>query len=983
MDTATEAATRHHAIVHAQSYQRQPQKAEMAKITNDMKKTYSEQLPLSTILQYFGNGQCVILSDTDVDAQNNLCFVSTKLFAIDVDDDDEQTDVREVASMLEGKLAGLFYTFSHGIKGNRYRLVFQLDQVVTDENSLKGIAQVMANELIDMGIPADKQALNPRLPIRGGKRAEMIDAQSFIRTEEYLQKAKQAAEEIIHTVQTNTKAGSSEPIPFSELERMVEAIGPLPHGQDEQTSATWKKIVYAIKSYTLSGHITEEEGLQLFDTISGGEAKLNQWNAIKNPFANIGALINEAKRHGFTFRKSAFSQYKPIENSYETGTIQTRGKLTPEDIAPLLERESWILLDSPTGSGKTANTMKAFQQTASTQPHFYIFASPYVTTTEQVASIHNCRAIRGETERLFKNLYADAKKGVRTFVSTYDQVPNTIRTLRNAYPGMTFTIAIDEYHKVVTEYDYRFRAIRGMLDTAESADTVLALSGTVTDINKNDFDEVISVHTGTHTSPCQEFMVYTFRKRNKAIAELVELLETWVTSKTHGRRMLVFLQSKEKIQQVKKSLQYKGIKVRALNASDKRNPTYRSIVEKEVIEDEVDVVLTTNVIADGVNIFNELDWETLVVSDPQLSPMFNASTIKQMSNRFRNPYRRFSVFIHEPKEEEIKPFHIEGAYRFRLDIARRITDAINTSINYQKELFHEGPIERNYGVYQTASGRITFCKDRNRFLAAQTKEFYYRQQRNAFIAEVEKELRMKKQGTVDVSKEIEEKRLAEMLETQAVIEEAEAELQQTEDEKKQNILHTFTPKVYHAFRDEDEGTLKAFKRQAAGIHYSCLSKVSSILSFEACQNVVSTVNGRVDTHKAYQALDRFVEGAYLLQVHRPSKSREALLLALNLGEGKYLESKTFAKQEKEIAKKIKVQQKDIREVLKMANIEQTRTKHERKKRVAGFKGVRVIAEENNLTHAQVIEGLINLARRKGQTYETATKAQIRKEGFHV
>lgn len=67
--------------------------------------------------------------------------------------------------------------------------------------------------------------------------------------------------------------------------------------------------------------------------------------------------------------------------------------------------------------------------------------------------------------------------------------------------------------------------------------------------------------------------------------------------------------------------------------------------------------------------------------------------MKQISNRLRNEYRRFSLFMQEPKEEEQSLFCIESAYKWRCDTANKLVEEINEHPYFDKRLFRAGEIE--------------------------------------------------------------------------------------------------------------------------------------------------------------------------------------------------------------------------------------------------------------------------------------------------
>ncbi|MFC3526219.1 hypothetical protein ACFOLK_17295 [Marinococcus halophilus] len=173
--------------------------------------------------------------------------------------------------------------------------------------------------------------------------------------------------------------------------------------------------------------------------------------------------------------------------------------------------------------------------------------------------------------------------------------------------------------------------------------------------------------------------------------------------------------------------------------------------------------------------------------------------------------------------------------------------------------------------------------------------------------------------------------------------------------------------------------MNEFKRQVTATHYACLKALAPYVSFETCQSVVIQVKRKADTHAFFQMLMSRVETDFHSQIHRPSKTREAIQELLKLDT--FCLNDEFKEEIQEIAKRIGVTKKDVEGVLKMMNVESKRTNQGRMKRVDGVQSVDDMAQKFGLSHEQVIEGLINMAKSKGALYEKATRAELRKEGF--
>lgn len=960
----------HHVLIHSVPFKQQPKGHEMGKVTNDLKRSYSEPVTVKSILDLFAKGHCILLSNAEVDQDNRFRFISSSIFAIDIDDDEKVTSPEEILFSLKDKAVGLFYTFSHGIKGNRYRLVFQLDQTVNDELKMKGIIELVAGDLKRLGLPVDTQAKNPLQIVRGGKKTVLINENNKLDTNKLLERVKQ---ETVKRQQDLYNAFEKElrPVPFDALKEMAETIGYIPTGSGQ--GELWKRLVIGVKHYVNQGHITLNEGFELFDIISGGEQSQKAWEKLKaNGQATIKSFIFESQKRGYKGKYNYYGNDEQIEETYQRETIKVKKYIPTEIAKEIICRNKRILVDSPTGSGKTTSFLNAFKELESNENHFYIFTTPTIALTLQNAGKHRLMSIKGQTKNLYQMIYQYVKSGKRIFISTYDMTPVLIEILRSIEQHITFTLVVDELHKFITDYDlsYRYEAIKNLYETSKQAKSFIGLSGTIDEIYKNEFESVIKIDNGNPASPCQEIAVYTYEKKENALVELVQLIEVWSTR----RKLLIYIQSKKKIEQLKKILQRKKIKVRAINANSKSNSTYKQIVDSETIDSDVQVVLTTSVIADGVNIQNELDWEVIAVCN-EFSNLFNYSSIKQISNRMRNTYRRFSIYMQEPKpdKKDLSLFRIEQAYQFRLGIAERITKEINEHPYFDMQLFRRSVIERRYGIFPGIEG-LEIDTMFLRHAVSQEQERYYRSFRLAFIKAVEKALHSKISSMLNITKEIEAKRL-DLTFTKELLSEIEEQEEAEKQEKASGIEGAFTEEVYQAFLSEDDNVLQEFKQQVLPSHYSCLFLLTKIADYETCKKIVSQVERDADTHKFYNSIRYLTEGMYLTALDRPSKTKKVLEKVLQLNEY-FLTNQEFDEELKKIAKQTRTTPKDVKEVVKMVWVDKARQKHVRLKKVVGLLVPEHIAFDFNLSVEKVHEVALNYAKTKGQTYETVIKTKL-------
>lgn len=952
--TTTINIPKHQVIVHPKSFGNQPQGYEMGKVTNEIKRMYGEYIPVTKILDYFAKGHCIMLSNMQTDSENRFSFISSSLFAIDIDDTDKETNPKEVIMMLEDKLVGLFYTFSHGKegKGNRYRLLFQLDRVITNEKKMRSVISLIANDLKKQGLPVDTQAKDPLQIVRGGNKGyELVNTDNKLNTDDLLDRIKRENYKM-QQEQYNNFQKELRPVKLEVLREMAGYIGYIPTGSGQ--GELWKRLVIGLKHYANSGYITQDEGYELFDIISGGETSQRNWETMKaNGQATIRSFIHEANKRGYK-GKYTYLANDDIKETYNKETIKVDKYIPTEVAKKIIESRERVLVDSPTGSGKTTSFLNAFKELQDNSNHYYIFSVPTITLTEQCAIKEGVMGVKGQTKDLFKKINTYIKNQNRVFVSTYDMTPVLIDMLQtmNEPSKISYTLIVDEMHKFVTDYDkgYRYEAVCQLNEAGKKARSFVGLSGTIDDIYKNDFDKVIHIDNGNPASPCKEFVVYTYKKQKEALAELIKLIEIWSTE----RRLLVFIQSKEKMMMVRDSLRQNGINVRTISADSKKNPTYKQLVENETIEEGVQVVLSTSVIADGVNIKNSLEWEVIAVCN-DFSSLFNYSAMKQISNRLRNEYRRFSLFMMEPKEEDQKLFCIESAYKWRCDTANKLVEEINEHPYFDKRLFRSSEIEKKYGIHEGEEG-LEVDTLFLRHSVSNEQERYYKGKRFAFIKVVEKVLHKKLLGILDVTEEIKKKEI-DLTGIKEILGRLEEQAKKSDAEKEENILQTFDNDVYQAFIEQNEEVINGFKKAVIPRHFACISTLSKIADYETCKKVVSGVKRDADSHAFFNSISNVIDTNYFLSVNRPLPTRTAFLKLLELDE--FMTTQEYKKELERIAKlkKVKLAVKDVKAVEKLIVFENKRLPKvgTRVKRVLSPITVEHIAETHDIPVSKIHE----------------------------
>ena len=937
---------KHYAQIHKTQHIHQ-QQIKMGKITNSMKEVgHAELYSTEQLLEALSSGHCVLLSNFEVDAQNGFRFVSSSAFAIDIDDDLQVTDPLQVLEELKDICVGLFYTFSHGRKGNRYRLVFSLDESITDLEDMKLLINYVADYLKGEGLPIDEHTgiRTPLSIIRPGvKGYEVNSLDTTLKVSEWLPKAKIKEAVRLEIVKEELKARSQQlnrdllnPVTFDELKEMIEKIGYISSGGGAEETNKWLQIVYALKNEVINGGLDESQGFELFSIVSGPETDERYWNSLKpQGRVTVGTIIHLANDYGYKrSHKYNYALHETPEN-IPIERIKSKGYITTDLAKQLLQRNQKLLVESPTGSGKTTAYINAFKELANKEYHYYIFAAPTISLTEQIGKEHKVTYVTGGMKNLrnmITNKAIDTNKPERIFICTFDKASELMYHLTSniSYgPGKepTFTIVIDEIHKHTEAYNYRYAAIDQLEEVSKMATSVIGLSGTVEDILKDKFEALIKIDTGNTKSPCLDFRVFTYHTRQKQVSEEnnQHLADVMMIPVIKGllkqTRVLVFVNNKERIKMLAKVLRKDGITVQTITSDSKKSSTYVNIVENRAIDGDVQVVLTTTVIADGISIQNGLDWSCLVVSD-KASPIFNPSTIKQISNRFRENYRYFCLYTRElnPNYSEIKPFQIESDFVYRKRMVESYVDYLNVEFVAETlQEFSPSKVEKNNGIFYKSTEDDAIIEYNPLFVRHQSmkrKESYYSAFRQAFINEVGKQLGVKCSGVVNVNEEAEKSNQ----DMSGLLAELEAEHEQKKKEDKElrdGFSQYFDESIYGCFVRDDEEALKLFKEDVHSTQYRALTRICRIADYETCKQVVGNIQKNADTHKYFTDIQSLVEIAEFEHTNKVHITKKVYKELLRMAGGNYTSKDFKDVTERTISKKLKVKPEDVKAALKL------------------------------------------------------------------
>lgn len=859
----------------------------LAYITSWFKKNgVSKRFSLKEIFELSTQGKCYIPSHIETDGKD-YSLVSSSIILIDIDDDDKVADPEEVLSKISDICSGFFYTSSHSKEKNRYRLVFALDRPVKDDATYKYIFKALSNTLKAIGVPVDDNIQTALQRVRTATKGYKIgNLNAVVKTAPILEQmlANKEEENRQRQIRIQNFANRSEYSvkTVAELKERAEKLGYV-HDRTE-----WESLAYSLKSYVVEGHINDEEGYDIFSILCGGNDETKYWANLKPQKTSIGRFINASNEAGFKGHRY-YHAMPTNANKAHYEKVKFERYIPSEYAIELLEAEERILLKSPTGSGKTHSFVTASKQLAEELTiqnfnRFYIFTTPTIALTDQVAKDNGIEAVKGNTKNLFANIQRYVKNGGRVFSCTYDMALQLHSILKEMKPNCTFSVMVDEYHHTITDYNYRKTAIDNLieLEKKSSVKSFIGLTGTPDAILRSVFQREIHIETKYDKAPCQVWGALTYEKQNEAETLLYQVLKQKADS---GKKLLVFIQNKDIIQRLHKKLKYNDINAKAITSDGKNNnEAYKSLINDSVFPKDTQIILTTTVIADGINIKNENSNYECIVFTSNDSPLFDVDILRQCANRYRNLYQGFYIFLQSAKRTSKFLYSIEDAFNYDTMLAGNVVKLLKEQFNDMGsyKLFRSSRIENQFGITFTDDDTVEYSEMLIRHNANEEKAKFYSLYRNQFVQALEQLIGTKSGGSLSVSDFIRDNNidLSEYADEIKSLKEA-AKLEK--EEKQEGIGSIYTPMIHRALvkqqttdklDDFSKELIRSFKEAVTVEHYACLKEVANLTNYTTSLGVVKQVTNRKNIHAYKHRIEALVDIAYFNRINRNTASKE-------------------------------------------------------------------------------------------------------------
>jgi len=273
--------------------------------------------------------------------------------------------------------------------------------------------------------------------------------------------------------------------------------------------------------------------------------------------------------------------------------VRVHKYIDPDKIIQALKYNDRLLIDAPTGSGKTT----AILQLAKQSDTRVIVAEPTITIAEDIAQSAEeagiqANLIYGEIEE------ADYMAAINAplFICTYDAIKNLNIELD--------ILVIDEQHLLTSEYGYRAKALNRAIDAAAIADKVIYLSGTP-DYHLSHYMNASVLKFTPDIEQRKTVNVYGYTSGNETGAA------EWIAEIYGEGKHLIKKDNTSQLQAMQKRLKQKSKEsaIFSNKVNTKQTPEYQRLINGQVNED---FILTTSLLETGVSILDHVESVNLL-----------------------------------------------------------------------------------------------------------------------------------------------------------------------------------------------------------------------------------------------------------------------------------------------------------------------------------------------------------------------------------
>lgn len=409
----------------------------------------------------------------------------------------------------------------------------------------------------------------------------------------------------------------------------------------------------------------EDISVLFHNFVAGDYTDENTYDSINEDISIIYSDLKEKENQDFFLKKeekkSVTEFYNKEENNsdlfliynkkgdtiYFNNYINDNKEKMYEYLTKKLSSEKILLIDSPTGSGKTT-VMFEYLKEKNIKTDF-IFPSRLLTQQQKA------KKIVGKD----KDIYIDELIVCATWENLLKMGDRKSKLL-----------VIDEAHLMVTSNKFKSNAIDIITKCVDRYDNIILLTGTPEPLDT--FFDSGKIIFKKHKPSIVTYDIISFPKRKlEYVANQIMILNR------NNCLNIYYKNNLEELEQLTELFENNtDKKIGILNANEKDGELYNNIKDKQKIDTDVDWLLTTCVIREGVNITDDFGNVNIVFGTG-----VDITDIKQFTARFRNAKNIHINILHKDNN------HCSYVNKERLS---------NTIKSWKEEYKKYETIEKNY-----------------------------------------------------------------------------------------------------------------------------------------------------------------------------------------------------------------------------------------------------------------------------------------------
>ncbi|MGP1991872.1 DEAD/DEAH box helicase family protein [Zobellia laminariae] len=322
------------------------------------------------------------------------------------------------------------------------------------------------------------------------------------------------------------------------------------------------------------------------------------------------------------------------------------------DVLKITEAKKKVILRAETGTGKTTAFLRDFLKHRPNKK--CLILAPLTTIVDQ--SVNDYKNIIGLTGKSQPSDHTKSKTA-NIVVATYEQGTKHLESQNN----FDF-IVIDEVHNLFLAHDYKSETISKLTALLEYKN-VIGLTGTPSNLFRNLGYSLLSVSKRMQ-KPVQIIQRVDNRNASKIIIQHLNTAKGKCIFRINSTKILQGVKA-ELVKQ--KRFKENEIVILFSSPSIKKSYDYSQVVETSKFAENVQVVLTTGLIDEGINI-KQFGFTDVVFIESDYTP--NPEPLKQFFARFRleEGTRKNYHYYRKKKDQEVIYWNEKRDYAEKLEL---------------------------------------------------------------------------------------------------------------------------------------------------------------------------------------------------------------------------------------------------------------------------------------------------------------------------